>query len=99
MSVYVQPGQPGSVVSYEARYDNWIGGQRVPPVKGQYFENPTPMTGQTFCERIIQEEGVALVPGGAFGDDRWVRLSYAVSEKDLSLALDRVLQFIRTLGG
>jgi aspartate aminotransferase len=57
------------------------------------------MTGQIFCERIIQEEGVALVPGGAFGDDRWVRLSYAVSEKDLSLALDRVLRFIRTLGG
>jgi aldehyde dehydrogenase len=50
MSVYVQPGQPGSVVSYEPRYDNWIGGQRVPPVKGQYFENPTPVTGQTFCE-------------------------------------------------
>jgi aldehyde dehydrogenase len=50
MSVYAQPGQPGSVVSYESRYDNWIGGQRVPPVKGQYFENPTPVTGQTFCE-------------------------------------------------
>jgi len=50
MSVYVQPGQPGSVVSYAARYDNWIGGQRVPPVLGQYFENPTPVTGQTFCE-------------------------------------------------
>jgi aldehyde dehydrogenase len=50
MSVYAQPGQPGSVVSYAARYDNWIGGQRVPPAKGQYFENPTPVTGQTFCE-------------------------------------------------
>ena len=50
MSVYVPPGQPGSVVEYAARYDNWIGGQRVPPVKWQYFENPTPVTGQTFCE-------------------------------------------------
>ena len=50
MAVYAQPGQPGSVVSYLSRYDNWIGGQRVAPVSGQYFENPTPVTGQTFCE-------------------------------------------------
>jgi aldehyde dehydrogenase len=50
MTVYAQPGQPGSVATYQPRYDNWIGGQRVAPVKGQYFENPTPVTGQTFCE-------------------------------------------------
>jgi aldehyde dehydrogenase len=50
MSVYAPPGQPGSPVSYADRYDNWIGGQRVAPVKGQYFENPSPVTGQIFCE-------------------------------------------------
>jgi aspartate aminotransferase len=59
----------------------------------------TPMNGQIFCERLITEAGVALVPGGAFGDDRWVRLSYAVSDKDLSLALDRIIRFIVQLGG
>jgi aspartate aminotransferase len=57
------------------------------------------MTGQTFCERLITEHGVALVPGGAFGDDRWVRLSYALGEKELSQALDRVIRFIVELGG
>jgi aspartate aminotransferase len=57
------------------------------------------MTGQNFCERLIQEEGVALVPGGAFGDDRWVRLSYSVADKALDQAVDRVVRFIRTLGG
>lgn len=57
-----------------------------------------PITGQEFCERIIQEEGVALVPGGAFGDDHWVRLSYAVSDKELDAALDRILRFIGRLG-
>src|SRR5262245_26116563 len=36
--------------SYESRYDHWIGGQYVKPAKGQYFENPTPATGQTFTE-------------------------------------------------
>jgi aspartate aminotransferase len=58
-----------------------------------------PMTGQLFCERLIQEQGVALVPGGAFGDDQWVRLSYAVSDKELDTALDRILGLIARLGG
>ena len=42
----------------------------------------------------MQEEGVALVPGSAFGDDRWVRLSYAVGARVLETALERVLRFI-----
>ena len=50
MSVYAKPGTEGSVMSYESRYDNWIGGKWVPPVKGQYFENPSPVDGKTFCE-------------------------------------------------
>jgi aspartate aminotransferase len=55
------------------------------------------MGGQTFCTRLMQEEGVALVPGAAFGDDRWVRLSYAVSDAELDGALDRLLRFISRL--
>ena len=50
MTVYAAPGTEGSVVSYKSRYENWIGGEWVPPVKGQYFENPSPVTGKTFCE-------------------------------------------------
>lgn len=50
--------------------------------------------GMAFCERLMQEEGVALVPGAAFGDDRWVRLSYAVSDAELDDALNRILPFI-----
>jgi aspartate aminotransferase len=53
--------------------------------------------GMSFCERLMQQEGVALVPGAAFGDDRWVRLSYATSDKDLQAALDRVLRLVRAL--
>ncbi|HET7024462.1 MAG TPA: pyridoxal phosphate-dependent aminotransferase [Gemmatimonadales bacterium] len=53
--------------------------------------------GLGFCERLMQEEGVALVPGAAFGDDRWVRLSYAAGDRDLDAALDRVLRFIHKL--
>ncbi|MFX1783950.1 aldehyde dehydrogenase family protein [Prescottella equi] len=50
MSVYARPGSPDALISFETRYDNWIGGEWVAPVKGQYFENPTPITGQPFCE-------------------------------------------------
>jgi aldehyde dehydrogenase len=50
MTVYAPPGEAGSVVSFSARYENFIGGEWVPPVKGQYFENPTPVTGQSFTE-------------------------------------------------
>ncbi len=57
------------------------------------------MTGQEFCERLMSEHGVALVPGEAFGDGRWVRLSYAVSDRELDAAMDRILRFIRALGG
>ncbi|MEZ5212487.1 aldehyde dehydrogenase family protein [Gordonia sp. (in: high G+C Gram-positive bacteria)] len=50
MTVFAKPGSEGSLMSFEPRYDNWIGGQWVPPVKGQYFENPSPIDGKTFCE-------------------------------------------------
>ena len=57
----------------------------------------TPLTGTAFCDQLMREEGVALVPGAAFGDDRWVRLSYSVSDRDLATALDRVLRLIDRL--
>ena len=57
------------------------------------------MTGTVFCERLITEAGVALVPGAAFGDDRWVRLSYSVSDRELDEATGRILGLIRKLSG
>ncbi|MBC3194820.1 aldehyde dehydrogenase family protein [Pseudonocardia sp. C8] len=50
MAIYAAPGQPDSVVSFKPRYDHFIGGEYVAPATGQYFENPTPITGQTFTE-------------------------------------------------
>ena len=49
-TVYEAPGQKGSKVQYLPRYGNYIGGEFVPPVKGQYFENISPVTGRPFCE-------------------------------------------------
>jgi aspartate aminotransferase len=54
-----------------------------------------PVTGSQFCEQLMKQEGVALVPGAAFGDDRWVRLSYAVSDQELERATDRIVRFTK----
>lgn len=61
------------------------------------IRSPDAIGGQAFCEQLMRQEGVALVPGSAFGDDRWVRLSYAVSDAELEKALDRILRFIASL--
>ncbi|BBG05156.1 putative aldehyde dehydrogenase [Pseudonocardia saturnea] len=50
MATYAAPGQPDSVVSFKPRYDHFIGGEYIAPAKGQYFENPTPITGENFTE-------------------------------------------------
>lgn len=50
MTVYANPGTEGSIVTYEKRYDNYIGGQWVPPVDGEYMDNPSPVTGEVFCQ-------------------------------------------------
>ena len=49
-SVYAAPGERGSVATYRPRYGHYIGGEFVEPIKGQYFENITPVTGKPFCE-------------------------------------------------
>ena len=56
------------------------------------------ITGTDFCTRLITQSGVALVPGAAFGDDRWVRLSYAAATDSIKQALDRIVAFARKLG-
>ena len=56
MTVFARPGSNGALMSYESRYDNFIGGEWVAPAKGLYFENPTPVTGQTFCEVARSDE-------------------------------------------
>src|SRR3954468_326029 len=50
MTVYSRPGSADALMAFESRYGNFIGGEWVPPSGGEYFENPTPVTGQTFCE-------------------------------------------------
>jgi len=47
-----------------------------------------------FCEHLLAETGVALVPGSAFGAAGFLRLSFAADLQTLSTALDRIAEFI-----
>jgi aspartate/methionine/tyrosine aminotransferase len=39
-----------------------------------------------------------MVPGSAFGDDRYVRMSYAAATADVERALEKIIGFARKLG-
>ena len=46
--LYANPGSADAKVTFKAQYDNFIGGKFVPPVKGEYFEVITPVTGKRY---------------------------------------------------
>jgi aspartate aminotransferase len=52
--------------------------------------------GDDFCLVMLETAHVSMVPGGAFGDEKCVRLSYAASEKDLREALRRMKETLAT---
>src|SRR5699024_12302617 len=47
---FSNPSSHGVISVYKLTDANYIDRRWVYPVKGKYFENPTPITGQTFCE-------------------------------------------------
>ncbi len=56
----------------------------------------TGMTSEVFCEQLLKEEKVAVVPGTAFGDsgEGFIRCSYAYSVEELKEALKRIARFV-----
>ncbi|MCL2309502.1 MAG: aldehyde dehydrogenase family protein [Proteobacteria bacterium] len=48
--LYAAPGAAGAKIAYKAKYDNFIGGKWVAPVKGQYFDVVTPITGKPYTK-------------------------------------------------
>ena len=48
-----------------------------------------------FCEKLLAEQGLVVIPGGAFGCDKMIRFSFAASENEINRALDRFENFVR----
>ncbi len=97
--IYSQPGTEGSVVSFNARYENYIGGQWVAPVKGQYFKNTTPVTGEAFCEipRSTEEDINLALDAAHAAKDGWARTSVTERSNILLKIADRIEQNLELL--
>ncbi len=59
----------------------------------------TGLSSEEFCERLLFEERVAVVPGTAFGEcgEGFIRCSYAYSIKDIKRALARIAKFLEKI--
>ncbi|MGE4581526.1 MAG: aspartate transaminase, partial [Synechococcus sp.] len=57
---------------------------------------PNVSASMDFCKRALDVEGLALVPGIAFGDDRCVRFSCAVSSEIIEDGLERFQRVLKT---
>lgn len=57
------------------------------------------LSSDDFCQKLLDEKGVAIVPGNAFGDcgEGYARISYAYSVEHITEALKRMNEFIQEL--
>ena len=57
----------------------------------------TGMDDNTFAEKLLEEEQVAVVPGRAFGPsgEGFVRMSYATAYEQIEMALERIGRFVK----
>ncbi|MFV0406580.1 MAG: aldehyde dehydrogenase [Propioniciclava sp.] len=99
MTVYAQPGSADSEVTVESRYGNYIGGQWVDPVKGEYFENISPVTGKPFTEvaRGTAEDIEAALDAAHAAADAWGHTSPADRAVILNRIADRMEENLETL--
>lgn len=99
MTVYAQPGTEGSKLSFKPRYENWIGGEWVPPVKGGYFENVSPITGKVFCEvaRGTSEDIDLALDAAHKAAPSWGKTSVAERALILNRIADRIEENLEML--
>ena len=49
-----------------------------------------------FCEALLEEQQVVMVPGVAFGSDGYVRISYATDTDTIKKGMERLDKFVRS---
>jgi aspartate aminotransferase len=62
----------------------------VKGVLGKTLRGKTPQTSAELAELLLDEAGVAVVPGEAFGTPGYFRLSYALGDEDLEKGVLRM---------
>ena len=78
-----------------------IPGLKLLPPEGAFYAFPDlssfGLDSMTLCNRLLDEVGLAVVPGVAFGDDRCIRLSCAASEATILDGLERLQRLLASL--
>jgi aldehyde dehydrogenase len=89
---YLPPGQPGSVVSVEPRYENFIGGKWLPPTAGHYRVNLSPATARPICEvaESTPEDVELALDAAHAAKDGWSELSGAQRAAVLNKIADAI---------
>ncbi|MEF8760635.1 MAG: aldehyde dehydrogenase [Candidatus Accumulibacter sp. UW25] len=90
--LYAAPGTPGAKIAYQARYDNFIGGEWLAPVKGQYFEVITPINGRPYTQvaRSTAEDIELALDAAHAAADKWGRTAPADRANVLLKIADRL---------
>jgi aldehyde dehydrogenase len=84
---------------FKKRYDNFIGGKFVAPVKGQYFQNISPVVGHPFTEiaRSTSEDIELALDAAHAAREAWGRTSVAERSRILNKIADRMEEKLATL--
>jgi aldehyde dehydrogenase len=90
--IYAAPGAAGAKIQFQTRYDNFIGGKWVPPVKGQYFDVVTPISGMPYTRaaRSTAEDIELALDAAHAAADKWGRTSAAERSNLLLKIADRI---------
>ena len=90
--LYAQPGTAGAKVAYKSHYDNFIGGKWVAPVKNQYFDVITPITGKVYTKvaRSTAEDIELALDAAHAAADAWGKTPAAERANVLLKIADRI---------
>lgn len=90
--IYAQPGHTDSKITFKKRYENYIGGRWVAPVKGQYFDNVSPVNNVSFCEvpRSTADDIELALDAAHEAKAAWGRTSVAERANILNKIADRM---------
>lgn len=69
----------------------------TPGFKRLFLEKKESSYSKLFCDVLLDKYNVAAVPGIAFGDDKAIRLSYALGDKDIEKGVARIKQMVEDL--
>ena len=92
MAIYAAPGAAGAKIQYKAKYDNFIGGKWTAPVKGEYFDVITPISGKVYTKAARSgAEDVELALDAAHkAADAWGKTSVTERSNILLKIADRI---------